>query len=202
MGSDSVGGILLAGGRSRRMGSDKALLDWHGRPLVLHVAELLRDAVAGPVVVVTAPAQELPTLPAGVERAVDLVAGQGPLEGIRTGLEALAGRVELALVWSVDAPNPRPEVCRLLVAALGEADAAVPFFAGVVHPLSAVYRVSLLPLVTRLLASGERRARAVAEACTAVLVDEPTLRTADPELRFLIDLDTPEELAAALVLES
>jgi molybdenum cofactor guanylyltransferase len=184
------------------MGSDKALLDWHGRALVVHVAEILGNAATGPVVVVAAPGQELPPLPGGVERAFDTVAEQGPLEGLRTGLEALEGRAELAVVWSVDAPNLRPELCRLLIGALGEADAAVPFVAGFTHPLSAVYRVSLLPLVARLLDSGERRARAVAEACTTVLLDEPTLRTADPDLRFLIDLDTPEELAAAVVRKS
>ena len=85
----TTGAVVLAGGRSRRMGTDKAVLEWHGRPLVVHVAEAVLAAIDGPVVVVAAPDQELPPLPPRVERAVDAVADQGPLEGIRTGLEAL-----------------------------------------------------------------------------------------------------------------
>ena len=60
--------IVLAGGASRRMGRPKALLDWHGTPLVHHVASILAG-VCDPVVVVAAPGDELP-LPAGVERSL------------------------------------------------------------------------------------------------------------------------------------
>ena len=193
----TTGAVVLAGGRSRRMGTDKAVLEWHGRPLVVHVAEAVLAAIDGPVVVVAAPDQELPPLPPRVERAVDAVADQGPLEGIRTGLEALDGRAELALVWSVDAPNVSPGLIQLLVGALGDADAVVPSVAGFTHPLSAVYRVSLLPVVERLLADGERRARAIVDVCSAVRLDEQALRAVDPELRSLIDFDTPGELEAA-----
>jgi molybdenum cofactor guanylyltransferase len=199
----TLGAIVLAGGRSLRMGSDKALLDWGGVPLVVHVSETLLATVDGPVVVVTAQGQELPALPGRVERTDDRVAGQGPLEGIRSGLAALEGRADLAFVSSVDAPHLRPELVRLLVEALGTADAAVPSVSGFTHPLSAVYRVSLLPVVTGLLETGERRARAIAEACRAIVLDETALladtalRATDPELRSLTDLDTLEELAAA-----
>ncbi len=185
------------------MGSDKAQLDWRGVPLVVHVAEILLATVDGPVVVVAAPGQDVPSLPERVERAVDGIADQGPLEGIRSGLEALTGRAELAFVSSVDAPHLRPELIRLLVATIGTADAAVPSVRGFTHPLSAVYRVSLLGVVSGLLDGGERRARAIAEVCTSVFVDEAALRAdaallaVDPDLRSLTDLDTPEELAAA-----
>ncbi|MGH3073536.1 MAG: NTP transferase domain-containing protein, partial [Gaiellales bacterium] len=65
-GPNRLGAIVLAGGGSTRMGEPKALLDWEGSPLVVHVARVVA-AAAAPVVVVGAPGQELPALPDGVE---------------------------------------------------------------------------------------------------------------------------------------
>jgi molybdenum cofactor guanylyltransferase len=186
------------------MGRDKASLEWDGRPLVVSVCERVAAAVDGPVVVVTAAGQSLPSLPARVEIAEDLVADRGPLEGLRSGLTALAARAELAFVTSVDAPHLRSELIQALVRQLGDADAAMPATGGLAHPLTAVYRTSLLGLVTELLDTGERRARAVGERCQTIFVSRETLledsalRAVDPELRSLSDVDTPADLDAAV----
>ncbi|MGQ0577248.1 MAG: NTP transferase domain-containing protein, partial [Pseudonocardia sp.] len=81
-------GVVLAGGRSSRMGSPKAALEWHGSTLLARAAGVLARVVDGPVVVVAAPGQELPALPAGVEVARDPVGGRGPVPGIAAGLGA------------------------------------------------------------------------------------------------------------------
>jgi hypothetical protein len=60
-------GLVLAGGRSTRMGAPKASLEWHGSTLLYRAAALLARVVDGPVVVVAAPGQQLPELPAGAE---------------------------------------------------------------------------------------------------------------------------------------
>lgn len=201
--SARVGGIVLAGGRSTRMGCDKAWLDWNGRMLVQHVCERVAAAVDGPIVVVAAPGQPLPSLASGVAVVADIVRDRGPLEGLRTGLVGLTGRAELAFVTSVDAPHLEPELIRVLVGRLGDADAVIPSIDGFTHPLTAVYRVSLAGDVEALLDAGERRARVVGERCNAVLVsqdellDDEALRAADPHLRSLDDVDTPDDLAAA-----
>jgi molybdopterin-guanine dinucleotide biosynthesis protein A len=200
----AIGGIVLAGGRSTRMGRDKASLEWHGRPLVVHVCEQVAAAVDGPVVVVAAAGQSLPALPARVEIAEDLVADRGPLEGLRSGLTALAARAELAFVTSVDAPHLRPELIHALVGRLEDADAAMPVTDGLAHPLTAVYRTSLVGLVAELLDVGERRARVVGERSRTVfvsrdaLLSDSALRAVDPELRSLSDVDTPADLDAAV----
>jgi hypothetical protein len=75
-------GIVLAGGRSSRMGAPKAGLDWHGSTLLGHVVGVVGRG-AGPVVVVRAPGQALPALPAGVRVVEDAREGRGPLEGLR-----------------------------------------------------------------------------------------------------------------------
>jgi molybdopterin-guanine dinucleotide biosynthesis protein A len=88
-------GIVLAGGRSFHMGAPKAGLEWHGSTLLGHVVALVGRG-AGPVVVVRAPGQALPALPAGVRVVEDAREGRGPLEGLRAGLRALGPAVEAA----------------------------------------------------------------------------------------------------------
>src|SRR5947208_4621260 len=79
-------GIVLAGGRSTRMGTPKAWLEWHGTTLLDRVVRVVSRAVdGGPVVVVRAPGQDLPELPAGVLVVDDAAEGQGPLEGLAAG---------------------------------------------------------------------------------------------------------------------
>ena len=90
------------------MGEPKALIDWGGQPLVVHVAEALAVAAA-PVVVVGAPGQELPPLPEGVELTRDAIADRGPLEGLAAGMRALGDRAEAAFVCGADMPFLSPE---------------------------------------------------------------------------------------------
>src|SRR5688500_8482005 len=100
-------GIVLAGGRSSRMGRPKAWLDWHGTPLLRRVCGLVARGVSGPVVVVRAPGQELPPLPAGMRAVEDAREGRGPLQGLLAGLEAVEGE-EVAFVASTDVPFLHP----------------------------------------------------------------------------------------------
>lgn len=194
-----LGGIVLAGGRSTRMGADKALVDWGGRPLVAHVAAALRSSVAGPVVVVGAPGRPLPPLPEGVEAAEDAVADRGPLEGLLAGLRALEERAEHAIVVPVDLARLRPEVIGVLEDARVRADAraAVPEIGGDVRPLPAVYAVDLAPVARALLDAGERRLRALPTAVDAQVVPERDLRVVDPGLESFAPMNTPAELDAA-----
>ena len=186
---------MLAGGGSRRMGEPKALLDWQGSPLVVHVAEVVA-AAAAPVVVVGAPGQELPALPDGVEVARDAVADRGPLEGLAAGMRALGGRAETAFVCGADMPFLTAEAIRqLAVAADANCDAVVVVRGDARdQPLGAVYRLSLLALVEELLASGERRLGLVAERARTMRID------ADVDLlAALRSVNTPDELAAARI---
>src|SRR4051812_49738323 len=86
-----LGGIILCGGRSRRMGRPKAWLPFAGEPMLARVVRLLGEVVH-PLVVVAAPGQDLPPLPPDVLAARDPEEGRGPLQGLAAGLEALRGR--------------------------------------------------------------------------------------------------------------
>jgi molybdopterin-guanine dinucleotide biosynthesis protein A len=200
--------VVLAGGRSDRMGRDKATLDWLGVPLVAHVAGVVGDALGpGPLVVVRSAGQALPPLPAGVEVVDDRAAGRGPLQGLRDGLEALAGRAEVAFACGVDAPLLVPAFVHRVVDAVGaDVDAAIPVVAGRRHPLLAAYRVALGPLAAVLLDEGVRELGRLAGSCRARLLDEralladPELAAADPELHSVVNVNTPEEYRRALAL--
>jgi molybdopterin-guanine dinucleotide biosynthesis protein A len=150
----TTGGIVLAGGRSTRMGVDKATLDWHGVPLVVHVVRVLEGALDGPVVVVAAEGQPLPE---GLDVVRDAEPGRGPSQGLLAGLEALAGRAEAAYVAAVDLPFLTGEPVTRAVGALRcGAQAAVPVVAGVRQPLAAAYSLEVAAAVEARLRRDER----------------------------------------------
>src|SRR5512133_3266476 len=141
-------GIVLAGGRSTRMGTPKAALEWHGSTLLRRVAGIVERGVDGPVVVVRAPGQALPSLPSAVEVVEDAREGRGPLQGLAAGLAALDGRAEAAYASSTDAPLLHPAFVRRVMGALdADVDVVLPRAGGFPHPLAAAYRTSLRPLV-------------------------------------------------------
>ncbi|HEU4998019.1 MAG TPA: molybdenum cofactor guanylyltransferase, partial [Lapillicoccus sp.] len=116
-----VAAVVLAGGRSARMGEDKAWLDWHGQPLLAHICALVAGCVEGPVVVVrSGPDQSLPPLPARVQVVDDPQPGQGPLMGMAAGLATAGPSAQVAFVCATDLPLLHPAFVRRLVAALGD----------------------------------------------------------------------------------
>jgi molybdopterin-guanine dinucleotide biosynthesis protein A len=193
------------------MGVDKALLEWRGGPLLGFVVRVLEEALAPagdlspgtPLVVVRAPGQRLPPLGSGIEVVTDEVAGRGPLQGLRDGILVLQEHVDAAFVAPVDAPHLVPAFVRRVLEGLdGDTDAAVPHVRGHRERLLAGYRTTLAPVLDDLLASGERSVAALLGACRVKLLDESwlledgALAAADPGLRSVDDLDTPEQYEA------
>ena len=183
-------GIVLAGGESRRMGTSKAWLDWHGTTLLEHVVGVVARAVDGPVVVVSAVGQDLPPLPANVPVAEDARAGVGPLQGIATGLAALAGLAEVAYVSSTDAPLLHPAFIRRLLAGLEpDTEIVLPHARGHRQPLAAVYLTALAPRIDALLDEGLAKPGFLFERSRTRVVDDawlladPRLARADPSWR-------------------
>jgi molybdenum cofactor guanylyltransferase len=204
--SPLVAGIVLVGGRSVRMGSAKAALEWHGSTLLHRTVGVVARAVNGPVLVVRAPGQSLPSLPPRVQVVDDPVAGRGPLQGIATGLAAAAGLAAVAAVCAVDLPLLHPALLRRVVRELraDEAlDVALPLARGHAQPLAAAYRTSLAPRVAELVAFGTYRAQMLFERCRvltldqAALLTDPELAAADPRLESLVDVNTPADYQEA-----
>jgi molybdopterin-guanine dinucleotide biosynthesis protein A len=203
--SPTTAAIVLAGGRSTRMGREKATLDWHGSTLLRRAVGIVGRCVDGPVVVVCAAGQSLPPLPPGVELATDEREARGPLQGIAAGLHALADRAEVVFVTGVDAPLLHPALVAHVIASLHAVDdVALPHAHGFPHPLAAAYRAATIaPLVAEQLAHDRLGTRPLFARCRVRRLDEAALLADaavakhDPHLRSLHNLNAPAEYAAA-----
>ena len=188
----SVSAIVLCGGRSTRMGRDKASLPFGAELLLLRVLRLVRE-VAGDVVLV---AREGQRLPGGLSAVRDPAEGLGPLAGIAAGLGAVAG--ERAFVAACDMPLLRPALARrLLELSLGR-DACVPVVDGFPVPTCAVYATALAARACELVAARQLRPMALLESVSTRFVPGDELRDVDPELESFLDCDTEQAYQAAL----
>ncbi len=181
-----VTAIVLCGGRSSRMGRDKAELAVDGETFLARSIRIAHD-VASEVIVVARPSQKVPD---GVRVVFDAVEYLGPLAGIAEGLAA--SRTELNIVIACDMPLIKPAVLRRLVSAIGENDACVAVVDGHPSVLCGVYRSRVAPVAKELLAEGERRATALVDRVTTKRVDAADLRDIDPNLDSFSSCDTPE----------
>jgi molybdopterin-guanine dinucleotide biosynthesis protein A len=197
-------GIVLAGGRSSRMGTPKAALEWHGSTLLRRVVGIVGRAVDGPVIVVRAPGQELPSLPTNIDIVDDAREGRGPLQGLEAGLAAAREHAPVAYASSTDVPLLHPRFVRRVVAAVDDgADVALPEVRGFPQPLAAAYRTELVEVVARLVAEDRMRPAFLFEACRTTrldadaLLDDPALAALDPDLDSVLNLNEPADYEAA-----
>jgi molybdopterin-guanine dinucleotide biosynthesis protein A len=179
------------------MKASKALLAFGAETMLQRVVRLL-GTVVSPLVVVAAPEQSLPALPASVTVTRDEQEGRGPLEGLRAGLKALPNEVEIAYVTSCDVPLLVPAFVNRMLQLLGDDDIAVVEIDGFPHPLSAVYRRRTLPHVEALLAANRLRPAFLFEAVSTRRVQLTEVTSADPTLLTLRNLNTPEDYIDAL----
>ena len=192
-----MGGIVLCGGKSTRMGQPKLSLPFADETMLARVVRIVGEVVS-PVVVVAAPGQALPELPPGTLVARDRVADRGPLAGLAAGLAALAEHSDAAYASSCDVPLLEPSVVRLMVEALSTHEMAIPRDGDFHHPLAAVYRTSLVPRIAALLSAGRLRPLFLVRESDARIVDVAQLRAVDPSLGSLHNANTPEEYQSAL----
>jgi molybdopterin-guanine dinucleotide biosynthesis protein A len=174
-------GLVLAGGRSTRMGADKATLVVDGQRLVDRAVATLAE-VCGEVLVAagTRPLEGL-----DVEQVPD--DGTGPLGGIVAGLQRCT--TPLLAVLAVDMPAASAEVFAALATQwTGEAGVA-PRVSGVIQPLHAVYATAAADEFALLLADGERSPRRALEQLAARFVDYSSAA-------FAVNLNRPEDLPA------
>ena len=192
----TTAGVVLAGGRSRRMGSPKADLEWHGSTLLARTVGVLVRGADGPVVVVRSPGQELPPLPAGTEVVADPQEGRGPLQGLAVGLAAAGA--DAAFVCSTDLPFLHPDFVRRVLAALaGDVEVVLPHAHGFRQPLAAAYATSLAPIAAALVAEGLAAPKPLLDRSRTLVLDDTALledarlRAADPDLRSVHNLNDP-----------
>lgn len=198
-----IGSLILAGGRSIRMGQPKESLPFRGSTLLGQLAAVLQTCTEPVVVVARGGDQQLPPLPPGVLVVEDERPDGGPLWGLRTGLQFLRqhrgfGPADAAFVGACDAPFVTAPVVAWLAERLAGVEVVMPRVAGVLQPLAAVYRTSVLPTIDALLARNLRSPHLLATAAPTRLVDDAELAHIDPYLRCVENCNTPAEYAQAL----
>lgn len=182
-----VGGILLTGGLSQRMGSDKALLEVDGLPNAVRLAGVLRQ-VAAPVV-------EVGPGRSGLLAVTEEPAGSGPLVALSAGAALLErlGHAGPALVLACDLPFVDAEALEVLVA-WPEGGSVVPVAGGQPQPLCARWSASDLRWAARLVEAGERSMKALLNRPGVEFVDEEQWPGREPAGRVFADVDTAEDL--------
>jgi molybdopterin-guanine dinucleotide biosynthesis protein A len=188
--------VILAGGKSSRMGRPKAWLPFHGQPMLTRVLSRLAPLFEERVVV-RALGQELPEVEARFVE--DEEPGLGPLAGLAVGLAAVTH--PLAFAVSCDAPFVDPRVvAHLVVRCQPPYAAVVPLWEGRLQPLHAVYRADNAPILRRLLAAGRRRPVDLFTEVPTLEVPEAEIRALDPDGLIFMNTNTPEDWERALAL--
>jgi len=185
--------FILAGGKSTRMGTDKAFVLLDGRTLLARMLDLSRQ-VASNVHIVGDPAKFAPFSPT-IE---DIFPGCGPLGGIHAALRS--SPTDLNVVLAVDVPFVSLAVLDYLISRARNSDANVTLAcaAGGFQPLCAVYRRSFADVAEKALQTGDYRINALFNETSTQVIEEAELEIAGFSPRIFRNLNTPEELAEAL----
>lgn len=181
-------GIVLAGGSSRRLGTDKALLDLGGVPMIVRVLDALAVCCSDLVIVAKEPSAYAAF---GVRVVHDGSDEQAPLVGVCAGLRAAA--TPWTFVAACDLPFVSPAAVRLLADAARGWDAAVPRVGGRWHPLHAAYAAGAVGALEVQLAAGVRSMVAAMDALHVRPVGAAALGAVDPSLRTIRNVNTRSE---------
>jgi len=184
---------ILAGGRSVRMGTNKALLEVDGKGMLERTADVLRPLVDDLFLVAD---DSAPYAGLGLPVIPDIYPGRGPIGGIHAALQHAAQ--PLVLCVASDMPHLGRGVIELLLSsARPDDDALIPRIDGRTEPLLAIYSRNARPGFERAIAAGNLRVVEAVAGLRVRFIDEPALRIADPGLRSFVNVNTPKDLAAA-----
>jgi molybdenum cofactor guanylyltransferase len=188
-------GIILAGGRSRRMGQNKALLPHPANQsitFVEHLTSILSPLCTEVLIVARDEAHATGFMLPGVRVVFDLLPDCGPLMGLYTGLKAM--KTQHALVTAVDMPFVQPALLSFFLSQLPADAMLMPVVNDVPQVLLALYPRSILPFIEERIHQGRRDPRSLLEIAPVQYIQEEQLRQVDPHLRSFIGVNTPEKL--------
>jgi len=180
--------VILAGGKSSRMGLPKHLLPTSGGTVIEHLIGKLSSLFVETLVVGRKLNLE------GEECCIveDIRPEQCPLVGVYSGL--CAADTDLAFVLACDLPFIKPELVQYLLSCAHEADIVVPVVRGYYEPLCAVYRRTAIPVIEETLDRGALKITEIYDCLRLHKVTEHEIRGFDPDLVSFVNLNTPKQL--------
>jgi molybdopterin-guanine dinucleotide biosynthesis protein A len=183
---------ILAGGLSRRMGTDKSFVLLHGKPIIEHVlAQVMTLAL--PTILIANSIEKYARY--GRLTYGDLMPDQGTLGGIYTAIYNSATAYTLCV--ACDMPFLNPALLTYLIQLRTDQDVVAPRIGKIPEPLHAVYSKRCLAPIRAQLERGERKASGFYEQVRVRYVDESEIKRFDPNLRSFVNLNTPADLKAA-----
>jgi molybdopterin-guanine dinucleotide biosynthesis protein A len=181
---------ILAGGQSRRMGTDKSFVLLNGKPLLQHVIERVSELNL-PIMLIANETEKYRGF--GLPVVSDVMANAGSLGGVYTAVQH--GGVDRTLCVACDMPFLNPALLRYLLDQSSDADAVVPMVEGTAHALHAVYSQTCLSVMQAQIMHGDLAIRRLFPQVDTRFVGEDILRLLDPNLQSLVNVNTPHELA-------
>jgi molybdopterin-guanine dinucleotide biosynthesis protein A len=186
---EEVTGVILAGGKSTRYGTNKAFAEVQGVRLIERTIRVMGSVCPRLLLVTNTPAEyaylQLPMVE-------DLIKGLGPLGGIYTGLEVIED--ENGLFVACDMPFLREDLLRYMVTLRGDFDAVVPRIDWMVEPLHALYTKKCLPSLRKFIRSQELQILKFFQKIRVRYLEEEEIRKVDPDLKSFFNINRPEDL--------
>jgi molybdopterin-guanine dinucleotide biosynthesis protein A len=185
----TVSGIVLAGGQSSRLGTDKSFINVNGRPLIEQIVVKLAK-LSDDVVIVTNSPEKYDHLAARL--AADIYPGKGALGGIYSGLRAAANAY--SLVVACDMPFLDLNLLRYMILLARGHDVVIPRIGGLPEPLHAIYSRSCLEPIDRLLARGGLKIIDFFSEVRVRYVEEDEVDIFDPQHLSFFNVNTLSDL--------
>ncbi len=180
-----ISGFILAGGKSNRMGTDKALLLVQDEPLLKRMIRLIRPFCA----TIAISGQKNDYAGFNAEMIPDLYAGCGPISGVISSLKHSS--VEWNLLVSVDVPFINEEFIQYLISQIGQYDCIIPEHKGGVEPLIGLYNKQILPIIDEMISNGDYKLMRLLSRLNTRYVDCNNLIKQFPRLFY--NVNRPED---------
>jgi len=193
--------IVLAGGRSSRMGTDKAALAWNGATMIQRTVAELGRRFEDVIVIAGASQAGAMSLLSGTDARVifDRQPFQGPVTALHLGLNAVKG--DVAFACGCDLPFLNSELAQALCVMAAGYDAAIPMIQGRLQVLHGAYHRNAAAKLQAMIEAGRQRRQEVVALLRARVVNEDELRRYDQDLLSFFNVNTPADFERALQLK-
>ncbi|MDD2671796.1 MAG: molybdenum cofactor guanylyltransferase [Syntrophales bacterium] len=185
----NITGVILAGGKSSRMGTNKALVEISGAKLIDRTLRLFKDIFRDTILITNTPDEYFDR---DVRTVTDVIPGKGPLGGIFTGL-FYAG-TEHVFVSACDLPFLNPSFIRFMARREEDFDIVIPRTPTGIEPLHAIYSKRCRPEIERRLLRDECKVTGFFNKVRVLEIGEDTVKSFDPGGTLFMNINTPEDL--------
>lgn len=182
---------IIAGGMSRRFGSEKSFAMIHGKPFYLHCLEKAK-LLSDDLMLISKNSSKYPEFNS-IRKIDDLFPHiQTPLVGIYTA--SIYAKYEDLFIWSVDAPLLKPEIIKIISDNIKSYDACIPKIDDKIHPLLGFYKKSISEKLKALIENKLLKVTSFLDKINTLYIDNKFFECADPKLTSFSNINTPEDL--------